>query len=85
MLTSDDGGLLARRGKRDPVLFQLPKVLAAVAEGRTVVLCEGEKDALRAEQLFPGAVGTTNPSGSSAWDELHSAPLAGVQCARTAD
>lgn len=44
------------------VLYRLPEVLAAVAEGRTVYICEGEKDVEAARSL--GLVATCNPMGA---------------------
>jgi len=48
-----------------PVLYRLPEVLKAVREGRTVYICEGEKDvdALRAL----GLTATTNSGGAEKW------------------
>lgn len=50
------------------VLYQLPEVLAAVAEGRTVYVVEGEKDveAIRAA----GGVATCNPAGAGKWTRV---------------
>ena len=44
------------------VLYRLPEVLAAVAEGRTVYICEGEKDVEAARSL--GLVATCNAMGA---------------------
>lgn len=44
------------------VLYRLPEVLAAVAEGRTVYICEGEKDVEIARSL--GLVATCNAMGA---------------------
>ena len=44
------------------VLYRLPEVLAAVAEGRTVYICEGEKDVEAAREL--GLVATCNAMGA---------------------
>lgn len=44
------------------VLYRLPDVLAAVAEGRTVYICEGEKDVETARSL--GLVATCNAMGA---------------------
>lgn len=43
-------------------LYRLPEVLAAVAEGRTVYICEGEKDVEAARSL--GLVATCNAMGA---------------------
>jgi 5S rRNA maturation endonuclease (ribonuclease M5) len=44
------------------VLYRLPEVLVAVAEGRTVFICEGEKDVEAARAL--GLVATCNAMGA---------------------
>lgn len=44
------------------VLYRLPEVLVAVAEGRTVYICEGEKDVEAARAL--GLVATCNAMGA---------------------
>lgn len=59
-----------------PVLFRLPKVLAAVQTGETVYLTEGEKDALTLETY--GLVATCNPMGAGKWREDYNATLAGA-------
>ena len=46
-----------------PVLYRSPEVVAAIAAGQPVWLCEGEKDVHAAEGL--GLVATTNAQGSS--------------------
>lgn len=66
-----------RRVKRkpagfQPVLYRLPQVVVAVAEGTPVWLLEGEKDVGTAERL--GLVATTNTQGGRAFP----AALAGV-------
>lgn len=45
------------------VLYQLPEVLAGIADRRTIFLCEGEKDVRAAEAA--GAVATCNHEGAS--------------------
>lgn len=44
------------------VLYRLPEVLAAVAEGKTIYICEGEKDVEAARAL--GLVATCNAMGA---------------------
>jgi putative DNA primase/helicase len=48
-----------------PVLYRLPEVKRAITEGRTVYICEGEKDtdALRDK----GMTATTNSGGAEKW------------------
>jgi len=47
------------------VPYRLPEVLAAVAAGDRIYICEGEKDAERANAA--GLVATTNPGGAGKW------------------
>ncbi|MBF6138278.1 toprim domain-containing protein [Nocardia otitidiscaviarum] len=61
----------------DPIPFQLPRVLEAVREGRTVYICEGEKDVLAAESA--NLVATTNAGGAGAWKPEHAAWLRGAR------
>jgi 5S rRNA maturation endonuclease (ribonuclease M5)/KaiC/GvpD/RAD55 family RecA-like ATPase len=48
------------------VPFRLPELRAAVSEGHTIVLVEGEKDALRFSQET-GVFATCNPMGAGKW------------------
>ncbi|MFE3023357.1 toprim domain-containing protein [Nocardia tengchongensis] len=59
-----------------PVPFRLPQVLEAIAEQRTIYLCEGEKDVLAAEQA--GLTATTNAGGALAWRPEHAEWLRGA-------
>lgn len=63
------------------VLYRLPEVMEAVAQGRTVYICEGEKDveAARALGLVAtcNAMGADNGSGNKWFDEF-AQPLAGA-------
>ncbi|MBK6760405.1 MAG: DUF3987 domain-containing protein [Ignavibacteria bacterium] len=47
------------------LLFRLPELLAAIARGETVYICEGEKDVMRLVGL--GLVATTNTGGAGKW------------------
>lgn len=47
------------------VLYRLVEVIAAVAERRTIYVCEGEKDVHTLETL--GQVATCNPGGAGKW------------------
>lgn len=58
-------------------IFNHPQVEIAIAEGRTIILAEGEKDAQTADKQ--GFCGTTNSSGSKHWTDAHAA------CFRDAD
>ncbi len=59
-----------------PVLYRLPKVLAAVREGRPVWVAEGEKDVHRLERI--GLAATTSPMGAEKWRDHLSEALAGA-------
>lgn len=59
-----------------PVLYRLPEVQKAITEGRTVYICEGEKDtdALRDK----GLTATTNSGGAGKWRTEYGEALAGA-------
>lgn len=59
------------------VPFHLPKLLAAVKDGRPVIVCEGEKDVLTAERL--GFTATCNSGGAGKWTDAHAAYLKGAK------
>jgi len=60
-------------------LYQLPQVLKAVAEGRTVWVVEGEKDAENLQWEVPiGDVVTTNSGGAQYWKAHHAETLRGA-------
>lgn len=65
------------------VLYQLPKVLAAIAAGQTVWVVEGEKDADRA--AAEGVVATTCPMGAGKWQPQHTQTLARANVVVVAD
>ena len=58
-----DGEWVYKAGDGPAVLYRLPELKAAITEGRTVFLCEGEKDADRLAAL--GLVATTNIEGAA--------------------
>lgn len=60
-----------------PSLFRLSRVQAAVAEGRTVWLVEGEKDVLALESV--GEVATTAPMGAGNLSKCDFSPLKDAQ------
>ncbi|GAB4590351.1 hypothetical protein [Nocardia sp. IFM 10818] len=60
----------------EPIPFQLPQLLAAIGAGRTVAICEGEKDAVNAAAA--GLTATTNAGGAAAWRPEHAAWLRGA-------
>jgi hypothetical protein len=57
-------------------LYRADEVRQAVAEGRTVLVVEGEKDVHAAERA--GGVATCNPGGAGKWRPAHAAMLAGA-------
>jgi hypothetical protein len=65
------------------VLYRLPHVVAAVAEGATVWLAEGEKDVHSLEAA--GVVATTSPGGADNWRDEYAEPLAGAHVVVVAD
>ncbi len=65
------------------VLYRLPQVVEASALGKTVHVCEGEKDVHALESL--GAVATTNPMGAGKWRREYSETLRGAHVRIVAD
>ncbi|WP_211212739.1 ATP-binding protein [Nonomuraea coxensis] len=66
------------------VLYRLPAVLAAVAEGRTVWVAEGEKDVAAIERA--GEVATCNPGGvGMGWHPSYGDALKGADVVIVAD
>lgn len=59
------------------VLYNLPRVLAAVAAGETIWLVEGEKDGDTLNER--GLVATTNPGGAGKWRDEYSETLRGAR------
>jgi 5S rRNA maturation endonuclease (ribonuclease M5) len=75
-------GIWGIRGVRR-VLYRLPHVLAAVRDGKTVYVVEGEKDVHAIERT--GAVATTNPGGAGKWRDEYAAALRGASVIVVAD
>jgi 5S rRNA maturation endonuclease (ribonuclease M5) len=65
------------------VLYRLPKVLRAAAEGATVYVCEGEKDVQALER--EGVVATCNPGGAGKWRAEYGEALRGAHVVVIAD
>ena len=65
------------RGDTPRVLFQLPRVVTAVAAGEMIHIAEGEKDVLAIQQV--GGVATCNPEGALTWPGVDDAPLSGAR------
>ena len=76
------GGRECMEGVRR-VLFALPKVLAGVKEGKTIVWVEGEKDAINGQtKLGDAVVVTTCPEGAGSlkvWNPEYSKALEGAK------
>ncbi|MGW6569976.1 DUF927 domain-containing protein [Streptomyces sp. NPDC054975] len=64
-------------------LYRLPEVVAAMAEGRTVYVVEGEKDVENARAA--GLVATCNPGGAGKWTAVHTDTLRGARVVIVAD
>jgi hypothetical protein len=79
-------GSWSTAGIRKP-LYNLPAVLAAKAEGRVILLPEGEKDAENATRAWAhlGGVGTCNPGGAGKWRPEHTETLRGAHVVIIAD
>lgn len=72
-----------RLGDVRRVLYRLPKLIAAVDEGRTIFVCEGEEDVHAAERA--GEVATCNPGGAGKWRDDYSPFFAGAEVVVVAD
>lgn len=66
------------------VLYHLPEVLRAKAEGRVIYVVEGEKDA-DTLRMRAGVTATTSPMGAGKWQEDYSQVLAGANVIIIAD
>ena len=64
------------KGPVKTVLYRLPEVFAALADGRTVYIVEGERATDRLAGL--GVTATCSPGGAGKWRPEHSASLAGA-------
>jgi hypothetical protein len=65
------------------VLFRLQQVIAAIKDGTTVYLVEGEEDVLALERA--GQVATTNPGGAGKWRKDYTDTLRGANVVMVAD
>jgi hypothetical protein len=65
------------------VLYRLPEVIQAVAEGRPVFVVEGEKDADNLSHL--GVTATTNAGGAGKWKDDYSEALRGANVVLLSD
>jgi putative DNA primase/helicase len=67
--TDGNGGWIWNLDDVRRVLYRLPEVIAAVADGKTIHIVEGEKDADNLREL--GFIATTNPMGAGKWDATY--------------
>jgi hypothetical protein len=67
----------------EPILYRLPQLLDGIAQGRTVFVVEGEKDADRVREV--GYVATTNPMGAGKWRDSYTEVLRGADVVVIAD
>jgi hypothetical protein len=65
------------------LLFRLPRVREAIAEGQTIFVCEGEKDVVALWNA--GCPATCNPGGVGKWRDEYSQVLAGANVVVVAD
>ena len=60
----------------DQVLYNLPEVTQGIADGKNIVVVEGEKDVETLRSL--GRIATTMPGGAGKWRENHTEALRGA-------
>jgi hypothetical protein len=77
------GGWIYRITGLEPVLYNLPKVVAAKQQGDLIFVVEGEKDAETLESL--GYIATTMPMGAGKWRKSYSESLAGANVVVVSD
>jgi putative DNA primase/helicase len=77
------GGWIWKLGDTRRVLYRLPKVIKGVADGATIFIVEGEKDADRL--AAGGYVATCNPHGAGKWRSGYNATLEGADVVIVAD
>jgi hypothetical protein len=67
----------------EKVLFRLPEIIRAVAGGKFIFICEGEKDALSMVQR--GFDATCNAGGAGKWQDSYTESLRGTDVVIVAD
>lgn len=72
-----DGGWDWKLGDTRRVLYHLPELRAAIDQGATVYVAEGEKDVHAIEQA--GAAATCNPGGAGKWRPEYTTALLGAE------
>ena len=76
-ILNKDGKWIKGLHKKKPVLYKLPQIIKAVKEGKTIFICEGEKDADTVRKM--GFHATTNPMGASKWRQNYTETLKGAE------
>lgn len=71
------GGWIYKLDGVEPVLYCLPEVRQAVAEGKLIFILEGEKDVANAREQLK-VVATTIPGGASKWRDSYATDLRGA-------
>ncbi len=71
-----EGGWTYQLGEVPRVLYRLPQVANAIANGKSIWVVEGEKDADTLVEA--GYEATTMPNGAGTWLEIHTEALAGA-------
>ncbi|MGM0653577.1 MAG: DUF3987 domain-containing protein, partial [Bacillota bacterium] len=69
-----NGSYINGLGDIETILYNLPEVKEAISKGKTIYLCEGEKDCNNLIKL--GLIATTNPMGAGNWKESYTETLA---------
>lgn len=82
-LDKETGEWSYQLGEVPRVLYRLPEVAAAVAQGKPIWVVEGEKDADTLVEL--GFEATTMPNGAGTWLDIHTETLAGAEVFIIAD
>lgn len=77
------GGWTYSLGSTPKILYNLPAVIAAKANGGHIWVVEGEKDADAVTAA--GEVATTMPNGAGSWQKIHTEALAGATVTIIAD
>jgi len=80
--SASDGWTWSTKGI-EKVLFRLPEIVRAIAGGKFVFFCEGEKDVLAMVQY--GFDATCNPGGAGKWQDSFSETLRGADVVIIAD
>ena len=70
-----NGGFVWGLGEVKPVLYHLPEITQAIGDGKTIFICEGEKDADNLTAL--GLVSTSCPMGAGKWQDAYTKALGG--------